>query len=270
MNTSLYKQMLKVNMQGIMSYALGSAFYILLMFWLYPSIASNSEDINRLMESMPEGLGRAFGLQGGFGSAGSFISGEYYGLILILILSIFCITMSTRLMARLVDQGSMAYILAAPTTRIKVALTQAGVLVTGLLVIMGITTAAGLVGNAMFLEGKHSLEIPEFLLMNLSAFLLFIAVGGISFLISAVSSDEKKALGWSGALIITFFVLDLLGKISDNIEWMRYLSIFSLYRPGEIVNGGGEVVLHATILVLIGGISFVTGVQLFRRRDLLL
>jgi len=101
MNATLYKQMMKVNMKGFMNYAFGSAFYILLMFWLYPGIAKNAGAIDELVQSMPQGVGKALGLNG-FGSAEAFISGEYYGLILVLILSILCVQVSTQLMAKLV------------------------------------------------------------------------------------------------------------------------------------------------------------------------
>lgn len=69
-----------------------------------PGIAKNTSAIDQLVNSMPEGVGRAFGLSG-FGTAELFISGEYYGLILILLLAIVCVQLSTQLMAKLVDQG---------------------------------------------------------------------------------------------------------------------------------------------------------------------
>ncbi|WP_410772462.1 ABC transporter permease subunit [Fontibacillus sp. BL9] len=267
MNAILFKQMMKVNMKTFMNYAFGSAFYILLMFWIYPSIGKNVTAIDALVEAMPEGIGRAFGLSG-FGTAEAFISGEYYGLILILLLSIVCVQLSTQLMAKLVDQGSMAYLLSTPTTRTKVALTQAVVLVTGLFLIMAVTTLAGFVGNAWFLGGDYEFNTSRFIEMNVAAFLLFFAVGGISFLVSSLSNDEKKALGISGFITFGFFSLDLVGKFSDKIEWMRSLSIFSLYKPAEIINGTVNLGLSFTVLAGIGLVTFALGVYLFGKRDL--
>jgi len=266
MNATLYKQMMKVNMKGFMNYAFGSAFYILLMFWLYPGIAKNAGAIDELVQSMPQGVGKALGLNG-FGSAEAFISGEYYGLILVLILSILCVQVSTQLMAKLVDQGSMAYLLSTPTTRGKVAFTQAAVLTTGLFLIMAITTFAGFAGNAWFLGADYAFDTSTFIQMNAAAFLLFFAVGGVSFLVSALSNDEKKALGISGLITFGFFSLDLLGKISDNIDWMRSISIFSLYQPGEIVNGK-DMLTSSIILAVIGMVTFALAIVLFRKRDL--
>lgn len=173
MNMPLYGQMLKNHLRTMMSYAFGSAFYILLMFGIYPSIMEQSASLNELIASMPEGIGRAFGLENGFGTVDSFISGEYYGLLFVLILSIFSIMTSTQLMARLVDQGSMAYLLSAPTTRVKVALTQAVVLLTGLLVITAVTTLAGYGGYAWFIGNLSDFDSKAFLQLNIGAFLLF-------------------------------------------------------------------------------------------------
>ncbi|WP_307393641.1 ABC transporter permease subunit [Paenibacillus anaericanus] len=267
MNATLYKQMMKVNMKSFMNYAFGSAFYIILMFWLYPSIASNSSAIDQLVESMPEGVGKAFGLNG-FGSAEAFISGEYYGLILVLILAIVCVQLSTQLMAKLVDQGSMSYLLTTPTTRGKVAFTQASVLTTGLFLIMAVTTIAGFVGNAWFLGKGYEFDTTKFIEMNVSAFLLFFAIGGITFLVSSLSNDEKKARGISGMITFGFFSLDLLGKLSDKIQWMRNISIFSLYKPSEIISGNVNMVVISIILSAIGLISFGLAIVLFRKRDL--
>jgi len=267
MKATLYAQMMKSNMQGFLNYSFGSAFYMLLMFWLYPGIAKNAAAIDSIVESMPEGVGQAFGFNG-FGSAAAFISGEYYGLILILILSIVCVQLATKLMAKLVDQGSMAYLLSTPTTRGQIAFTQALVLVSGLAIILGVTTIAGIAGNAWFLGDEYALDTSTFLQMNLSAFLLFFSVGGISFLVSSLTSDEKKALGIAGAITFGFFSMELLGKLSDQTEWIRRLSIFSLYRPADITNGDANIVATSLVLLAIGLVAFGLAVTLFRRRDL--
>lgn len=267
MNAALYRKMMLVNLKGFLNYAFGSAFYILLMFWLYPSIAPNTKAIDDLVKAMPAGVGRAFGLNG-FGSAEAFISGEFYGLILVLLLSIVCVQLSTQLMAKLVDQGSMAYLLSTPTTRGRIALTQAAVLITGLFLIMAVTTLAGIAGNAWFLGGDYPFDTSRFLQMNTAAFLLFFAVGGISFLVSSLSNDERKALGLSGVLAFGFFSLDLLGKLSEKLDWMRAVSIYSLYRPGEIINGQADEVVSFLLLTAIGLVTFGLGILCFKRRDL--
>jgi len=255
-------------MKGIMSYGVGSAFYILLILGIYPSIAGNAEDIEKMIKSMPEGFLNAFGFENGLGNLEDFISGEYYGLIFIVILSIFSVMLSTKLLAKRVDQGSMAYILSAPTTRGKVAFTQAAVLTTGLLIIMAVTTAAGLAGYHLMLGGDYDFNVSRFLVLNLLGFLLFFAVGGISFLFSAISNDEKRALGLSGGITFLFFSFDLLGKLSEKTEWLRSLSVFSLFRPDDIVNGSTDIAQVSLVLAAVGFAAFALSILIFKKRDL--
>ena len=264
MNFSLYKQMMRTNMKGIISYGAGSAFYILLILGIYPSIAGNAEDIEKMIKSMPEGFLNAFGFENGLGNLEDFISGEYYGLIFIVILSIFSVMLSTKLLAKRVDQGSMAYILSAPTTRGKVAFTQAAVLTTGLLIIMAVTTAAGLAGYHLMLGGDYDFNVSRFLVLNLLGFLLFFAVGGISFLFSAISNDEKRALGLSGGITFLFFSFDLLGKLSEKTEWLRSLSVFSLFRPGDIVNGSADIAQVSLVLAAVGFAAFALSILILK------
>lgn len=268
MNTALYKHMMKIHFKGIINYAFGSAFYILLMFWLFPSFAGNNEALNDLIKSLPASITNAFNLGSGFGTVEGFISGEYYGLLLVLIVAIFCILFSTELMAKLVDQGAMAYLLAAPTTRGKVALTQAAVLVSGLVTIMAVTTLCGFAGYALFIGDLSAFHGAAYLRMNVAAFLLFFAVSGIAFLVSSLANDEKKALGISAVLTFGFFSLDFIGKLSERIDWLRSLSYFSLYDPSGIIVGEAHIGLAWSILAAIGVVAFAAGIVLFRRRDL--
>lgn len=268
MNMPLYRQMLVINLKMFMNYAVGSAFYILLMFWIYPGIAKNSSSLNSLIDGMPEGLGKAFGLENGFGSIGAFISGEYYGLLYLLILSIFCILVSTQLIAKLVDQGSMAYLLSAPTTRTKVALTQAAVLLSGLVLICAVTTLAGFAGYAWFIGDLADFDGTGFVLLNAGALLLFFCIGGISYLISACCNDEKRALTLSGVVTIGFFSLNLIGKISGQLSWMRHISVFSLFDPGEIVGKTADWPVSVAVLAGLGAVAFAAGMIIFRKRSL--
>lgn len=268
MNTTLYKRMLGIKLKGFLNYAIGSAFYILFMLWVYPSLAGNTKQLDEMIQALPEGLASAFGFSGGFGSVDSFISGEFYGLILLILLGVFVVQTANSLLAKLVDQGSMAYLLAVPTTRAKVIWAQAAIMTTGLLLIQAITTAAGFAGYAWLIGSDYAFDTAAFCRINLMAFLLFFAMGGLAFLISAVCNDEKRATGISGVLVFVFYTLDLLGKIASKLDWMRSLTPFSLYRPSEIAAGQTGVLVPALVLAAIGIVCFSAAAVLFGRRDL--
>jgi putative exporter of polyketide antibiotics len=75
-------------------------------------------------------------------------------------------------------------------------------------------------------------------------------------------------MGISGMITFLSFSLDLIGKLSDKLNWLRNFSIFSLFRPSEIVNGDVNFSFVTIILLAIGVASFVTGIVGFKKRDL--
>ncbi|WML32552.1 hypothetical protein RCG24_11535 [Neobacillus sp. OS1-32] len=85
----------------------------------------------------------------------------------------------------------MAYLLSTPTTRGKVAFTQASVFITGLFLITAITTVCGIVGIRIFIDDTSSFHTERFIQLNVAAFALFFALGGISFLVSSLANDDS-------------------------------------------------------------------------------
>ncbi|TLS38740.1 ABC transporter permease subunit [Pseudalkalibacillus caeni] len=265
MNLALYRQMFKVHAKSFFSYGIGSAFYLVLIISIFPSIA-NAPGLNELMESLPKEFLAAFGMEGGFQELSDFIAGEYYGLLYIVILAIFSIMTATQLIARLVDRGSLAYLLSTPNSRTKIALTQALVLCTGLLIIGLFTTLTGIIGADLMIE--EMFEQSAFIKMNIVGILVFFVISGYSFLFSSLFNDERRALGLSAILTLLFFGLDMAGKLSEDFEWMRNLSLFSVFEPVEIARGGVDILPVSLALVAAGVLLFTAAIIIFKKRDL--
>lgn len=115
---------------------------------------------------------------------------------------------------------------------------------------------------------EYEFHVDRFLQMNVVVFLLFFAIGGISFLVSSLANDEKRARGVSGLIVFILFSMDLLGKFSDKLDWVRRASLFSLYEPSEIVKGNADLTISVVVLAAVGLVSFGLAVWLFRKRDL--
>ncbi|MED1203851.1 ABC transporter permease subunit [Heyndrickxia acidicola] len=267
MSSALLIAMLKTTGKNIFSYAFGAAFYVILIIWIYPSVA-HSDALNQVLKQMPSNYLSAFGLQGGMaGNLSGFLAGEYYGLLFIIILMIYSVMTSSQLIARFIDRGSMAYLLSTPNSRVKVAGTQAILLVFGLLMIVLFTTIAGLAGAAWMIKGGN-LSVSRFVTINLMGFLLFFVITGYSFLFSCLFNDEKRALTLSGLLTIIFFALDLAAKLSDRLSWIKSLTIFTCFHPSDIARGGVNIWPSAIGLAIAGVLLYSIALYIFKKRDL--
>lgn len=267
MNITLFYQMVKLNRKNFLSFGFGSALYVILMTSLYPMFADNNEAINELIKLIPETLKNALGFDS-LTSYGGFISAEYFGLFFPIILGVFSVMTATQLMAHLVDKGSMAYLLSTKVSRSQIAFTQALVLISGLILIVLLTFVGGIIAGETLIDEQYSLELDIFFHINFVGFLLFFVVGGYSFLVSSICNDEKKSLGIAGLLTFIFYGLDMVGKISPDLEWLRNITPFSLYNPSEIASGDAEIFLPSIILFGIGICTYSAAVAMFKRRNL--
>lgn len=267
MSLSLFKTMMKLNGKTVISYAFGAAAYLLLAVWMYPQIADSIE-FDKIIEQMPEGFLNAFGFEGGMPEdLSGFLAAEYYGLIFLLIVMIYSILTSTQLIARLIDRGSMAYLLATSTSRTKIVLTQAIVLMLGLFVIVLFTFLSGILGAHLFMDGE-SFHMDRFIQMNVLGFLLFFVVCSYSFFFSCLFNDEKRALSFSGGITVLFFMINLISKISEKLDWLQNFTLFTAYQPDDIARGVVEVMPISVGLGITGFIFFALSIIVFNKRDL--
>lgn len=268
MSGALYRAMLKGNARTIASYTAGMVFYLWLFIWVYPSI-QGSQSLNALLSKMPSGLRRVLGYTVGMTHLSSFLGGEFYSLLYLLIMAIYAILTAGKLVAHLIDNGSMAYLLATPVSRVRVAATQAAVLMTGILVIGAVTTVGALVGAHWFVH-HAGLNAGYFVEMNVVGVLLFAVVAGYSFAFSCVARDERSALAFSAIVTMAFYALHTVSDLSRHFHWMGRLSLFSAFNSQQLIRGQGHFAEVAPILVLAAVALFIIAIAGFRRRPLAL
>jgi ABC-2 type transport system permease protein len=264
--SALFSSTLRQALRGVANYALGMVFYLWLFIWVYPSFAG-STTLNTLLQNLPPGLLRVLGYSLGGTSLSGFLAGEFYSLVYLLILAIYVLVTGTRLMAHLVDNGSMAYLLATPVSRRRIAAAQALVLLCGVVIIAGATTAGGLLGAHWFAAHEH-LPAWSFVKLNLVGMLVFMVVASYAFLFSALAADERSAMGLSAVLTLAFYGLHVLGDLSTRLAWVAHLSLFNVFNAQSLLAGRGHVLVDAVALagaalVLLGG-----AVSGFERRQL--
>jgi ABC-2 type transport system permease protein len=266
MSATLFASGFKKNLRALSGYALGMVFYVWLFIWVFPSFAG-SRGLNLLLRDLPQGLLRVLGYSVGVSNLSGFLGGEFYSLLYLLIMGVYAVFSASRLMAHLIDNRSMAYLLASPVSRGRVATTQAMVLVSGVLVIGGITTAGGLLGAHWFAP-HASLPAGPFLALNLVGILLFAVVAAYSFLFSCIAPDERSALGLSAAVTLLMYGIHVVGDLSSRVQWLAHLSLFTAFNSQQLIHGQGPVLADSLGLATGAIVLLAVSVALFQRRQL--
>lgn len=222
--------------------------------------------IKTMAETMPE-IFEAFGM----GNTGSvtltgFLSNYLYGFLLVLLPLIFIIILANRLIARYVDSGSMAYLLATPNRRVKIALTQAVFLLLGVVVLdLFVTLLLIAISEAVF-PGK--LDCPRFITLNIGLLGLHVFFSGLCFCSSCIFNDTKKSNGVGAGLTIAFVLIQMLSNVDGKLESLKYTTPLTLFSPERILAGEAGAVISFLILYIAGLVLISLGIASFTRRDL--
>lgn len=263
MSFALFRRELRANWRMAVIFAAVLTMYCAMVTSMFdPRLG---ESLAAMAKAMPQ-IFAAVGMLGAAGTLTQFLSNYLYGFLLILFPMVMILLLSTRLVARYVDNGSMAYLLATPAPRARIARTQAAVL-------LGFTAALGLYVTALcILCGQlmfpGALDIKAFVLLNLALLCLHIFYGGICFFFSCVLDDARHATGIPAALLVLFFLMKMLAQMGSQFDFLRYATPFSLFNPEAVLSGSGSALWGALVLVFVGLGLMGAGIEVFKRRDL--
>ncbi len=192
----------------------------------------------------------------------------YYGIMVIMIPSIFILIVTNKLLCAQVDSGSLAYTLSTKVKRTSIIFTQVVFLIGSIFVMFLSTTLVNIATN-MIVE---SYSVKEILFMNMSAFCAISALAGICYMFSCIFNLSKKTMGVNGTLTIVFVLALMLCQFADvgvdALANFKYITIFGLFDVVSILDGTNAWIIEAVILVVIAIVTFGIGTTAFKKKDL--
>ena len=201
----------------------------------------------------------------GNGTLIGFMANSFYALMAIIFPMAYSIMLGNRLIAERVDKGSMAGFLSTPTTRSQITVTSALYLVLSLIVMWGLATAVGILSANHF--QPEALDINTFLMMNLGVFLYHWAISRICFCSSCIFNTSKNSLTFGAGIPLLFFVISLLIKISEDLEFLKYFTLNTLFDTEKILEGSGYLQDFVS-MIIISIALYLMGILWFQRKDL--
>lgn len=264
MNATLLRANLRAN------WVLLLVFTLVLMIYVPTAIAmfnpESAEEMEAMLSLMPEGMIRAMGFVDLGTDLTHYLGNYLYGFIMIGFPMIYCITLANRLIARHVDNGSMAYLLTTPNTRVRIAATQALYLAGSLFVMLVIAVAVVVVMSEAMYPGL--LDIPRFLALNWVTYLSLLAAASVGFVSSCAASETRQSLAVGAGVPVLFLVLRMLSLLDEQTAWMKSLSVYSFISVDRVLGDGSYPLVVTLVLVPVCAALIVIGIVVFDRRSI--
>ena len=177
----------------------------------------------------------------------------------------FSISIATGAIAAEIEKGTMELLLSQPVTRRAVIVTRHFFFELGLFTIIAasilpVVVGAPLVGGDISNTALLAFFVPSFL--------LYTAIGSVTFVFSVLFSSRGRAIFVSLGLIIFSYAIDILAKINETISDFHFLSIFRYWDPYRYLSGPDWAWGDLAVLAVITLVSSAFAVWWFERRDI--
>ena len=244
---------------------------IILVLFLYAAISvamfdpDNANNIQQLLDSMPSAMISAFGFDDVGTTLTGFVATFYYGFVIVMFSMIYSILVSHGLVCKLTDNGSMAYLLSTPITRKKIVNTQVIFLLGAFTILVWLPFVLIIIMSASIFPGM--LNVFDIVKLSLIAYFVIVACGGISFLCSCIFNDAKFSRAFCGGIPIFFLIMNLLQGVGKQVEWVKYLSIYSFLDINRVLADSGYVWMTSIILLILSVILYGASIVVFDKKS---
>ena len=172
----------------------------------------------------------------------------------------------SRVPAAEIDRGTIDFLLGLPVSRWKLYVCESiGWMASGM-VIMGFGVCGHLAAS-LKLQPQMRPGIFAIFCIVANLFAVYLAVGGLSWLVSANSDRRGRAIGIMFAILLMSFLLNFLAQFWEPAKSVSFLSVMEYYKPAFIIQSGDFPWLDVSKLTCIGGGSWIMGGIIFRRRS---
>jgi len=269
MNKNLFLKEMKRNALSLILWMVVISLLISVTMSMYRTFLENQSKVMGMMSLVPKGALQFKGISN-FGDLLS-VMGFYAVnnvIYMMLLGSIFSIVLTSNILLKEEYQKTAEYLLSRPITRSEIFFSKLSVAALHIFLLNFATSLVGLVCIELVKKGTFS--IKSFLILSLYTFLLNLLFGAIGLFLSTLVKRAKPITTLSIGLVLFFYFVHTISKITTSASKIGYLSPFK-YVNMEAINPGYKLeTLNLVVFIGITLILTVLSYRLYTRKDIYL
>ncbi|MCF7924658.1 MAG: ABC transporter permease [Candidatus Izimaplasma sp.] len=237
-----------------------------LMLFLFPAFENSFEDMEEFIDIYPPEFLEAFGMgEGGLDMT------EIYGwfgiegyLFVTLIGGSYAAILGGSILSKEEDDKTVEFLLSKPISRTKVLFGKVIVVGINLFILNLVVSIVLLIAFSIFAK----LNVAVWLLYSFAPLILQAIFASLSLLVSIFVTKSRKVLSIALGLVIGLYVVDLISKLTEEAEFLKYITPYEYVNAPTIVNDHMIKPLYLLLSVLIIGIAIVFTWRLYLKKDI--
>jgi ABC-2 type transport system permease protein len=225
---------------------------------IFPSI---EDALSKATKGYPPALKEAFGVSE-LANVEQYLQAEMLSLIVPLALGYLAVRAVASGLSGAAESGRLDVLLSAPVSRSTLAAASFAATAIELVLVMAVTVAFTALGSALSGAG---LEFGAAVAGFANVWPLALLFAGLGVVATGWSLRTSVVTGSVAGVLVSMYVVDLIGRLDSGLSGVRYISVFKYY--GNAIEDGIEPL--AFLGVTVAAVAFaVLGAWLFDRRDL--
>jgi ABC-2 type transport system permease protein len=167
-----------------------------------------------------------------------------------------------------VEQGTIELIAARPVSRGRLLAERAGALLAACLLLHAAGTVAVAAGVLSVPRLQDEVRLAGVLAAGLLGFGFSLCVAGPVLAVSAAGRRRAQVIGAAIGIGAVGFALNFLARAWSAVDFLRFLSPFNYYVPGDALATGTVPLASLAVLVAVGVLGLLGAARLLARRDL--
>ena len=173
----------------------------------------------------------------------------------------------TRMPVGEIDRGTIDLTLTLPLTRWNVLRSETLVWILAGIVVLGLGLGGYLTGRS-YVQADARPDVGRTLIVLMNCFCLYLAVGGLSWCVSASFDRRGPALALVFGILLASFLLNFLGPFWSVAKRFSFLGLLDYYRPMIILRDGVVPWNNMAVLLGVAFILWTAAGVIFSRRDI--
>jgi ABC-2 type transport system permease protein len=257
------------NLYGVLFWTLTITILIILTMSAFKVFQSNQSKIFGLLNILPKGVLQFKGVSNpadllnvlGFYAVNNVIYMMVLG-------SIYSIVLASNILLREEYDKTAEFLLTRPLDRDEIFVSKLLLVICNTLIINIITTAAGLI--SLFIIKNEKFNISAFFILSTYTFLLNIMFGGVGIFISTLVKRAKSVTTFSIGLVMIFYFIHTISKISSKLGWLGYLSPYHYVDMNILGDNYSFAPLNLLFFTSLFSICTFISFRIYLKKDILL
>jgi len=249
--------------KGIVGWAAGTASLVIVMLWVYPTIASSNSGMDQISAAFPPELREMFRMND-YTSPAGYLSTELFSFMIPLVFVAMGVSWGSSAITDEEEHGTADLLYSLPIARWRILLAKWFAVMIAILTVGVILWAALAIGTPL---AGMDLGLTELTAASVGTVLLGGVFASLAFLFGAMTGRKGISLGLSIVLALAAFLVYMLAPLVEVFTRIENLSPFQWAYGNEPLWNGFDVprlVLLAVVTVLF----LAASLGVYTRRDI--